>query len=237
MKAGVIAAGEGARFRQAGFATPKPLIEVGGMSLIARTLGGLAAAGADDIALIVNDAGGAVLDHVARLALAVPVRTIRKSTPGSFASLAEVARLLGDGPFLISTVDTLAPAPELAGFAQAFGMSGTDALLAYTDFVDDESPLRIAVDDKGRVTAIGAAAASSSLVTAGLYGFGPRAVAELAAAERAGTERLRHFLGRLVEAGLDVRGHRLSMAVDVDRPHDLTVAERFLRQQEDARCA
>jgi len=49
MKAGIIAAGVGERIRAGGIATPKPLLKVGGMTLISRTITAARRAGATEL--------------------------------------------------------------------------------------------------------------------------------------------------------------------------------------------
>ena len=88
----------------------------------------------------------------------------------------------------------------------------------------DEAPLRVLVGADGRVTAIGTPeAAPSPWVTAGVYWFGEGVAERVAEARASGILRLRHFLSRLVEAGLDVRAHDLGRVVDVDTADDLAL--------------
>lgn len=237
MKAGIIAAGEGSRFRRAGIAAPKPLIKVGGMTLIERTVRALVAAGASEIVLIVNDGGGAIIDHVRGLGIAAPLRFIRKTTPGSFASMMEIARVCGGAPFLLTTVDTIAGQADMTGFARRFADAAPDVLLARTAFIDDETPLHIAADGAGHVTALGANAAGAGFATAGVYGFGVAVLAHGEEAERAGVVRLRDFLAMLLARGLRIESYCFAEAIDVDRPQDIAVAETFLGTPMAARCA
>ena len=72
MKAGIIAAGDGSRLREGGFSLPKPLVPVGGVPLIERVVRGLAEAGVDEVALIVNARMPEVAAFVRALPVAVP---------------------------------------------------------------------------------------------------------------------------------------------------------------------
>lgn len=227
VKAGIIAAGEGSRLRAAGIAVPKPLVEVAGVSLLERTLRALVDNGAEEIALITNAAE--VADRAQAMGLPVAVRSVIKVTESSMHSLYELGAFLAGERFVLCTIDSIILPDEFARFVQQFqARSDLDLLLSYTDFVDDEKPLRIAVDDGGAVTALGEAAARSPFVTAGLYGFGPAAFALLGPALERGLKRLRNFLGFVLENRLAVAGHRLSKAIDVDRVCDVEAAEAFL---------
>lgn len=238
MKAGIIAAGEGSRFVQAGIGVPKPLIEVGGVSLLGRTLSTLEAGGIDEVALIVNEQiAQDVAQHLEQHAPALPLRTLVKTTESSMHSLFELSALLGEERFVLCTVDSIIPTAEAVGFIEAFrDHPDTEMLLSYTDFVDDEKPLRIAVAPDGRVTALGPEAEAAPYCTIGLYGMAPSVLPLLRQTVERGMRKLRNFLGFALHSGAEVRGHRISKAIDVDRPADLRVAEAFLRQHQVTPC-
>ena len=231
MKAGIIAAGEGSRLQQAGIPTPKPLVELGGMTLLERTLRLLWDNGIDEVALIVNEQMASVATHVDDLEPPVPVRTRIKSTASSMHSLFELWEILGGERFVLCTVDSIMIPAEASAFIRHFAdHPEVDVLLSYTDFVDDEKPLRIAVDQKQRVTALGEPASASPFVTVGLYGMSPGVLPLLQQAVWSGTKKLRNFLGLVVESDAEMRGFRLSKAIDVDRPEDIAVARAFLQE-------
>jgi NDP-sugar pyrophosphorylase family protein len=231
MKAGILAAGDGSRLAADGITTPKPLVRVGGMSLIERTMRALVDAGVDEIAFVVNPRMTGVCDAVRTFALPVPVHGVIKDTPSSMHSLHALAPRLRHERFVLCTVDSVMRGREFHGFVHSYASRPErDVLLSYTDFVDDEKPLRIGLDEAERVVALGAAAASSPLVTLGLCGMTPSVFPLLERAVAEGEQRLRNFLARLLSSGLQVFGHRISKGIDVDRPHDIQVAEAFLRE-------
>jgi NDP-sugar pyrophosphorylase family protein len=231
MKAGIIAAGDGSRLREGGFALPKPLVPVGGVPLLERVLRGLIEAGVEEVALCVNARMPEVAEFVRSLSLAVPLRLVVKSPPSSMHSLYELRPHLEGDRFVLCTVDSVLAPGALAGFVRGFAAwPECELYLGVTDFVDDEKPLYLRLAEDGRVTALGEPAAGSGLVTAGLYGLSPRAFPILARAVAAGKEKLRTFLALLLDEGLEARGHHLGKVVDVDRPADVAVAERFLEE-------
>jgi NDP-sugar pyrophosphorylase family protein len=234
VKGAVIAAGAGSRFCEAGVAVPKPLLEVAGESLLFRTLRLLAEASADGIALIVNEEMGDVARAARSIDLGVPLDLVIETTPSSLHSLAALRPHLEGSRFVLCTVDSIMSPRDFSGFVQRFTESPElDALLSYTDFVDDENPLRIAVAADERVTAVGAEAEASPFVTVGLYGMNARVLGEACAARDRGVTRLRRLLGTLAnDASFRVSGHRLHKAIDVDRPTDLEQARAFLQGEE-----
>ena len=232
MKAGILAAGDGSRLAAAGIFTPKPLVKIGGVSLIERTLRALVLGGADEIAFVVNERMESVVDAVRALRLPVPVHPVIATTASSMHSLHALAPHLKGDRFVLCTVDSVMRTDEFCDFMRLCSVrSEVDVLLSYTDFVDDENPLRIGLDGDERVVALGAQASDSPFVTLGLYGMNPSIFPLLDRAVAEGEHRLRNFLARLLAASLRVRGRRISKGVDVDRPVDVQVAEAFLLEQ------
>lgn len=231
MRAGIIAAGDGSRMAAGGLTTPKPLLRVGEMSLIERTMRALTHAGVNEIAFVVNERMTSVVEAVERLELGIPLHPVIATTPSSLHSLQALQPWLQGEPFVLTTVDSILHPADFVGFVKAF-RGRAEVLLSYTDFVDDENPLHLAVDGDNRVTGLGPSAASSPFVTLGLYGLVPEVFPVVEQCVGAGVHRLRAFLGRLVREGWAVRGHRIGKGIDVDRPHDLAVAETFVREWE-----
>ena len=228
MKAGIIAAGLGERFRRAGVTTPKPLLVVGGKTLLERAIGSAAAAGADEVALIVNAESREAERYVRERSWPVPVRVTVKTTPSSMESFFTIEPELRDSPFLLLTVDAITAEGTLATLARAGLAAGPSGTLAVTDFVDDEKPLWVRVGAGGEIVALGTSAAGSGWVTSGTYFFFPEVYAHVAEARRRGLGALREFLALLLEKSCRLSAISVGKSVDVDRPEDVEVAERFL---------
>ena len=230
LRAGVIAAGAGERLAGAG--SLKPLVRVGGRPLIDRVLESIAAAGATDVAVIINERSLPVRDHVLVGRWPFAVRWIVQTTPSSMHSFLFVLEALVEGTddrVLISTVDTVAPEGAFAEFVAAARAPDADVTLALTTLVDDEHPLRVRLDEDRRVSAIGAAADGSPFVTAGYYFVHARVLNEADAARRDGVAALRTFFARLIERGYRIDGVPMPDSIDVDRPSDVVVAERLFQ--------
>jgi len=233
MKAGLIAAGLGERLLAAGIATPKPLVEVAGRPLVDHALDAVAAAGIDEVACIFNaEAPADAVEAHCRARRGGPRLTIvRRTTPSSMESLFTLAPLLArDDRFLLLTVDAVfAPAVLRDFLAAADRHEEADAVLAVTDFIDDDKPLHAAVDATGRITALGAPAAGSPLITAGFYVLHSCVLAEIDAAREYHFTALRQFLAHLVARDYRVFAAPMGKTVDVDRPQDIAAADAFVR--------
>ncbi|MBI2963019.1 MAG: NDP-sugar synthase [Deltaproteobacteria bacterium] len=229
MKAGIIAAGLGERLRGAGIATPKPLLVVGGKTLLERTIESAAEAGAEEVALIINGESPEVARYVKERRWPVPVRLTEKTTPSSMESFFTLEPELRDSPFLLATVDSIGARGTLARLAEAGRSAGPSGTLAITRLVDDEKPLWVRLgDDAMKIVEIGAGAAGSGWVTSGGYFFFPEVYRHVAEARRRGLTALRHFLALLLEEGCRLHGFPAGDSIDVDRPEDIAAAERFL---------
>lgn len=228
MKAGVIAAGLGERLRAAGITTPKPLLPVRGRTLLERAVDAVVAAGATEVALIVN----AEYPEVARFARAVrwpvPLHLTVKTTPSSMESFFTLEPALRDSPFLLTTVDAVMAPGALSGLARHGLASGPSGTLAVTNYVDDEKPLWVRLDGAGEIVALGAAAERSGWVTSGAYFFFPEVYELIGEARARRLTSLRAFLALVRERGGRLFGFAAGDSIDVDRPEDIAVAERFL---------
>jgi NDP-sugar pyrophosphorylase family protein len=262
-RAGVIAAGLGERLQQAGGASDaaarrlKPLVSVAGRTLIEHVLSSIAEVRPAEVVIIVNDASLAVKDHVSSRSWPFAITWIVETTPSSMHSFLRVLETLaaGDaqGPFLMSTVDTIAPRGAFAEFATAVAGSRADITLAIAPPPDDEKPLLVELSSEharsmlgngsqhapsmlgatGKslpVRAIGKAAAGSEWATSGYYAVRASVLREADAARRDGLTALRAFLERLLVNGYAVEAVPVAAGIDVDRPADIHAAEAFLRQ-------
>jgi NDP-sugar pyrophosphorylase family protein len=229
MRAGIIAAGLGERLRAAGIATPKPLLSVGGKTLLERTIVEVARAGAESVALIVNAEYPEVERYVRTESWPLPVVLTVKTTASSMESFFALEPALHGAPFLLTTVDAVTVPGALAALARAGLENGGGGTLAVTTFVDDEKPLWVRLDERRRIAELGAGAVGSGWVTSGAYFFFPEVYAHVGEARARGLGALRQFLALVVEKGHVLHGFAAGDSVDVDRPEDLAVAEEFVR--------
>ena len=218
---GVIAAGEGSRLRQSGFAMPKPMVPIAGVPLIESVIRNFRAARIGPLAIIVNEQERPCVDWVRHRFPDLEVEFIVKTTASSLESFGEVIRCHPGGRMLVSTVDAWCVEADFVRFVEAAVRRPADAtVLAVTPLVADEKPLRVVMAPDGRVKALGGDA--GDLVTAGMY-LVPETVRELTPPP--GLGRLREFLSWLVRSGAPVFGEAIEQVVDVDRAEDVALAE------------
>lgn len=241
MKYALIAAGQGSRLVSEGVTAPKPLVQVGGVPLLSRLFRIFLDNDAESICIIINEEMTEVRSFLEQqqLQLPVPLQVVVKSTPDSFHSFFELMPLLqGEGKFCLTTVDPIFREEEFAAYIRAFCKDDAhDALMAVTDYVDDERPLYVKVagdvasDGDLRVTGY----ASESYpgfryISGGIYCMNQRALALLPQAMKAGVSRMRGFQQYLVDAGMQVQAYPFSKIIDIDHAADVKKAELFLEQ-------
>jgi len=225
---GIIAAGEGSRLRRDGFAAPKPLVEVAGVSLIESVIRNFETAGITPLVIIVNAHALDCVERVRERFPRLPVRFIVKTTASSLESFLKVTGTSGGGRMLVSTVDAWCRPADFARFVEAAAERPLDAtVLAVTPFVADERPLWVDLDGESRVSALGGTA--GAFVTAGMY-LVPEAVRRLTPPRELG--RLRELLTWLHRQGHPLYGEVIPTVVDVDRAEDVALAEALERARE-----
>ena len=237
MKYAIIAAGEGSRLAQEGVKEPKPLVMVGGERLIDRLLRIFMDNGAEEIAVICNDMTTLVSKHLEEIrqqglgGRQVPLRYIVKSTPSSLHSFYELTSLLGDGNFVLTTVDTIFREDEFARFVSAFEASEADGCFPVTDYIDDEKPLYVGVSDDMTISGFYDEPHDCRYISAGIYGLRSSAKDIARQQIEKGTSRMRNFQRALVAAGLAIKAHPFSKVLDIDHREDIEKAEELLNQQ------
>ncbi|HWH14800.1 MAG TPA: NTP transferase domain-containing protein, partial [Miltoncostaeaceae bacterium] len=158
----VLAAGRGSRLGPQGDALPKWLLEVGGRTLAARHLAGIAAARrAGDVAgvaVVVGHAGAAVEEDLARRSDAVRVvRNPEYAERNNWWSLLRALRELPEeGPVVVLNADLLVAPAHLAAFIGDAARGEADGLLCVDTArrLTDES-MKVALDAGGALAAIG----------------------------------------------------------------------------------
>ena len=235
MKFAVIAAGEGSRLTQEGMMTPKPLVEVNGERLVDRLLRIFEAQRASEVVVICNEQMTAVKEHLQTVqqTYRLPLRLVVKSTPSSMHSMWELSRWLDDGPFVLTTVDTIFREEEFSAFVQTFTRiletGEADGLMGVTDYIDDEKPLFVSTDDDQWITAFLDQCDCPRYVSGGIYALTPRSLATLYDCVAQGEQRMRNFQRALIRDGFKLKAWPFSKVLDVDHISDVQKAEAFLR--------
>jgi len=232
----VLAAGRGERLRPGVAGLPKPLVELDGVTLLARQARELLEAGAATVAAIIN-AETAALIAKRQIGLPPELSLVVRDTPNSMETLLAATDYLRCEHFLAAAVDAVLGAGEFRKFAHGAALAvhsnsspRFDGALGLVRWRGDCNPLFAQIDSEARITHLGAT--QSNLVTAGVY-FLPARVFEFTDnARRAGLGALREFLAFLLSEGVSLKGISIDRAIDIDEPADLADARDLIRAEE-----
>lgn len=231
MNYAIIAAGEGSRLAQEGVTLPKPLVKLNGKEMIRRLIDVFLANEATSINIIVNEEMTQVQDFVSNLKLDIPFNVVVKSTPSSMHSFYELRDFLKEGKFCLTTVDTIFREDEFSEYIKAFiADKDADGMMAVTDFVDDEKPLYVDVDETMSIKGFLDQSDSCKYISGGIYGLTPKALDTLVRCLESGQSRMRNFQRQLVADGLNLKAYPFPKIIDVDHAEDIAKAEQFLNE-------
>lgn len=230
MNYAIIAAGEGSRLAQEGIAKPKPLVELQGEPMIGRLINIMLRCNAESISIIVNEFMTEVREYLESLELPVPFNLVVKTTPSSMHSLWHLSRVIPQGKFCLTTVDTIFREEDFKGYIEAFETDNEhDGMWAVTPFVDDEKPLWVEVDDQMGITAFRDKGWDGArYVSGGVYAMTDKAFSVLDDCINQGISRMRNFQRALVDNGYRLQAYSIDKIVDVDHAEDIATAEAFL---------
>ena len=236
-RAMVLAAGRGQRMWPITETLPKPLIEIGGRSMLDRAIDFLEAQGIDQVVVNAHHLAPLIERHLSQRRSPSIRLSIEAEPLETGGGVANALSLLGGGPFFVVNGDVLwrdGPMPTLADLAATWDGGRMDGLLLLHPVATavgyaGEGDFTLAED--GRL-ARRQSGSRAPLLFAGLQILHPR----LFAAAPAGAFSLNVLYDRAVAAGrLFGIVHRGAWC-HVGTPADMPAAEAFLRRPEDTRA-
>lgn len=229
----IIAAGQGSRLASEGASLPKPLVRLNGQPLIDRLLQLFLANGAQSVSVIVNEEMTQVRRHLEQMDYPVPLNIHVQTTPDSLHSFyALMPYLRNCEKFCLTTVDPVFADAEFASYIRAFeDDTEHDALMAVTDYIDDERPLYVATDEQLRVTDYcNEAYPGARYISGGVYCLTNKIFPLLEQLIGQNLSRMRNFQRQMVISGLQVQAYPFSKIIDVDHLTDVAKAEQLLKE-------
>lgn len=227
----IIAAGEGSRLVQEGVKWPKPLVRLNGTTLIDRLIDVFLKNEASSISIIVNEEMTEVQEYLRNLELPVPFYLLVKSTPSSMHSFYELSHYLDGDAVCLTTVDTIFKEDEFSGYIRKFQKEHQlDGLMAVTDYIDDEKPLYVDVDNELMIRGFldKQGEPPCTYISGGIYCLRRAGLKVLNNSIAQGMSRMRNYQRQLIAEGLKLKAYPFSKIVDVDHAEDIRKAEEFL---------
>jgi dTDP-glucose pyrophosphorylase len=147
-------------------------------------------------------------------------------------SFYELSPLLGEEPFVLTTVDTIFREEDFKAYVQEFlhviESGEADGLMGVTDYIDDEKPLYVQTNDALDITAFLDADEHPHFISGGIYGLQPCALQTLRACIARGESRMRNFERALLDDGVHLKAFPFTKVLDIDHATDVAKAEAFL---------
>jgi len=236
LQGAIIAAGRGERLRKSTRdERPKPLVELGGETMLARQARALTEAGASSVVAVINSETARIAEEM-KLATPRGVTLVVRDTDNSMETMLALGEFLEPGWFLAATVDAVIPQAELARFVnesrkkiELHSDKNLAGVLAVTKWRGEPRALFADVTDEGLILRLGGV--QTQRVTAGVYFLSTRVFDFADEARRAGLDALRRFLAMLIEktqlGAIEIFG-----AIDVDEATDLDAARRAIRSKQ-----
>lgn len=232
MNYAILAAGEGSRLTHEGEPLPKPLVRICGEAMIDRLIRIFMYNGAEHIAVITNDQTQLTSSHINGLkAQGLPISLKVKSTPSSMHSFYELHDMIGQGRFCLTTVDTIFPEDEFSQFIREFEQTDYDGLMAVTDYIDDEKPLYIDVDEELHIRGFNDTNTDERFISGGIYCLTDNVFPILRQCIHEGQSRMRNFQRALISSGLRLKAWPFSKIIDVDHRTDIAKAEELVNYE------
>jgi NDP-sugar pyrophosphorylase family protein len=225
-RAGILGAGLGSRLRSRGAA--KPLVEVGGQSLLSHLVSGLRANDIPEIYCALREELLSAEDR-SRLPATPRLEYIFVNTESSLHTLGALVEAMGtkEGPVLFSMADTVLKKSDLQAFASfCRGLKASECAVLITPFVQDEKPLWVHLDSKGN--AIKFSSDPAQYITSGMYYLSPQAMEIAQELILSGAQKMRNYLAALAQRNISIKTFVVTKTIDVDHPSDLDEAADFL---------
>ncbi len=232
MKFAIIAAGEGSRLKKDGFTVPKPLVKINGIPMIKRLIDFAIKYNASSVNCIINRQSPELYEYLTKNDFGIELNLLVNSTPSSLHSLLALERYLKDEPFLLTTADTIFKENDFKNFTSFINSEkNCDGILAVTDFIDDEKPLCVELNNNNEIIEFFDRKDDHKFATAGIYYFSNNIFSLKEKVFSSNIFRLRNFLRLIIKNGFVLKAFRFNKVIDVDHKKDLLVAEEFLNAQ------
>ena len=227
MKAAIMAAGKGNRLSPHFNNIPKALIPIGGKTLIEWLLINLQKSGFTEVIIIARDVR--VQDACLKMDLDISVDVLIRKTKGALYSFLELNDKLYNSHFGLFTVDTFAHPSEFLKFSAAIVQNpDCDFLLGITEFIQDETPVGVLLDEDSIVTGIGKHIRSSKYVASGMYYCSPSVWQLTDKAIEDGISHFSDFMGYMVTKKFVVKHTILGKVLDIDTKENVIEAIQMI---------
>lgn len=234
----IIAAGEGSRLYNEGFKDPKPMVILNNETLIERLIRIFKNNNANKITIIINEESTKLRMFLEKKEFNIPIKIICKSTPSSLHSFYEIIKEIHPKELCLTTVDTIFNEERFKEYIKAFEADKKlDALMAVTDYIDDEKPLWVSTNLSDEITCFSSTPTKTSkYISGGIYCLRNKAIDMVSYAIEKDIQRMRNYQQILVEQKCNLKAFPLDKIIDIDHISDIDKAKQFLEATKNILC-
>ncbi len=234
----IIAAGEGSRLYNEGFKDPKPMVILNNETLIERLIRIFKNNNANKITIIINEESPKLRMFLEKKEFNIPIKIICKSTPSSLHSFYEIIKEIQPKELCLTTVDTIFNEERFKEYIKAFEVDKKlDALMAVTDYIDDEKPLWVSTNLNNKITCFSSTPTNTSkYISGGIYCLRNKAIENVKYAIENNVQRMRNYQQILVEQKCNLKAFSLEKIIDIDHISDIDKAKQFLEATKNILC-
>ena len=236
MKGILLAAGHGRRLANHLQGMPKFRLTLKGEPLLLHQARNFLRLGVRELAIVVRPEHAALANNILSKENAIPkFFLVHSQSETGFGSFQLGSKRLGATRYFLGMIDSVLVDKELGEFRTYCTGHHGDFVVGCTDYIDDEKPTYVVLDDDGRVIDVGRQCGPSSYVTAGYYLCPANFSIQSSFAADQGVNSLSDYLGfytRHHGPGYPFVFHNM---IDVDTIQDLRLAEKQLDSNEGIR--
>ena len=238
MNYAIIAAGEGSRLYNEGFKKPKPMVVLNNETLIERLIRIFINNNANNITIIINEQSPELKSLLEEKTIDIPIKIICQSTPSSLHSFYEIIKETNPEELCLTTVDTIFDEQRFEEYIKAFDEDkNLDALMAVTDYVDDEKPLWVSTNLNNEITCFSSTPTNTSkYISGGIYCLRKKAIEKVKYAIENNVQRMRNYQQILVEQNCNLKAFPLDKIIDIDHISDIDKAKQLLEETKNILC-
>ncbi|MHA1942793.1 MAG: NTP transferase domain-containing protein [Candidatus Thorarchaeota archaeon] len=230
----VLAAGKGERMHPLTKEVPKALINIGGKTLVDRTIDRLNRAGIEKIVVAVGWKGSLIEDHLTSSSdFEGSIVYVENYEIGPLQTLVTAIETFDDD-FLLTPVDMLIDTSVISGLLSHYSTSVEPRRMTLAVDFDATSGTLVSKTEDGVITGLGSGASDtdtigrSAMLFIGDSHFGQECRTALAAGET----KLVSLLSQMIHKGHSLRSYSVdSHSIDIDTLQDILSANRFVLQR------
>ncbi|RJP67912.1 MAG: hypothetical protein C4539_09670 [Ignavibacteriales bacterium] len=217
MNLAIIGSDENPNLKTGSITAPHQLIKVGGEYLVERIIRIAKKNRIDKVFCIINSCEQELKDFLSSTDFGIPLKLLVKDTFSFMHGLLELAPLIKNAPFCITTSNSLFLESDFAEFINySLLQEGIDGVISITSNPDDDKPLSVSLNDEDTILKFSDTKEGYNWAAGGIYYFLPGIFDQVEQALQIGISRLGNFSRLLLEHKFLFKGFSISKVTSIE---------------------